>query len=67
MKTRGILSIKILNGSVRKIPQYVTFTCSYCPIKGKLIDVGEMFGLQIGLFEGKMDLNFFLNRDMRII
>ena len=54
-RSRGILSIKIINGLVGKNPQYVTITCSYCHIKGKLIDVGKRLGLQDGLLTDCMD------------
>ena len=43
--SRGILSIKKLNGLVGRNPQYVTLICSYSHLNGKLIDVGKTFGL----------------------
>ena len=45
-KSKAMLSTKTFNGQVGKNPQYVLFTCSFCLLKGKLIDVGERFGLQ---------------------
>ena len=44
--SRGTLTLQICNGYVGIIPQKVTFTCSYCQLKGKPIDVGKMFGLE---------------------
>ena len=35
--SRDILSMKILNGHVRILPQNVTFTCSYCLLTGKFL------------------------------
>ena len=58
--SRGIVSKKICNGFVGKIPQYVTFTCSYCHLKGKLNLLGKMFGLCSGLLEDKMDRNLIV-------
>ena len=56
-RSRRLLSLKTFNGLVGKNPQYVTFTCSYCHIKGKLIDVGKRLGLQDGLLTDCMDYN----------
>ena len=53
--SRGILSNKIFNDLVGKILQHVTYTCSFCQSKGKLIDVGKMFGLRDGFLKDKTD------------
>ena len=52
--SRGLLSIKIFDGYVGKVPQYVTFTCSYY-FKGKFIDVGKMLGLENSILKDSMD------------
>ena len=54
-----MISIKISDGYVKKVLLYVTFTGSYCYLKGKLIDFGNMFGLQDSLLEDKMGNSLF--------
>ena len=56
---RGLLGIKIFNGYVGKYPQYVTFICSYCHVKRKLIDTGKLFALENVLLKDSIDHSLF--------